>query len=198
MTIRTILVLLLFGATSCGDFGRRWSDYIEYKFNSKNSVYWTREQMITSDLFVGEPRNDGTYYAYFGVNFLWDKGDKLKFNIRIFFDKKKSWIKPESEWGDYPGQFHQVPKLLKLKFDYLEFGARRLRKYLTEKNEELNDDNVKHAVDSHWDKAYQEWTEIQRELGDDISDSKLNPVREMVDKKLQELVDFDTKVNSDL
>src|SRR5258705_535937 len=100
MTIRTILILLLFGTTSCGDSRRKWSDYFEYKF-SNSSVYWTEDQGITPDLFIGEKGGYGCYDDYFGFTFLWDIGDELKFNVRVYFDKKKSWMKPEAEWVNY-------------------------------------------------------------------------------------------------
>ncbi len=142
MRLRITIILFAFGTISCGDFRRGWSDWYDYKF-SNSSVYWTKDETITPTLFIGEKGAEGCFSDYFGVTALWDIGEIVKFNVRIYFDKKKSWMKPESERTNYSvmpksrklnyqGQFSQLPKLLKIKFDYLEYGARQLRKYLKE------------------------------------------------------------------
>ncbi len=175
----------------------KWKHYFNHKIDSKNYVTWTREQKIKWTQFEDKPGDGGTYWDYFGVYFVWEKKEKLKFNVTVFLDKSKSWVKPKSDWRNISNQFDRIPELLKLKFDYYECGARQLRKYLTEHSAEITDDSGP-ILDEYYSKTRDEWEQIQNDLGDNLTDNNLSSLRITIDNKLEELKDFDSKLNSDL
>jgi hypothetical protein len=195
--IRLIAVLLL-TTLSCSKYGaENLKGFIEYGTESENYVRWTKEQQITWDLFKGDVDGQGIYYNYFGLYFFYDLQDGLKFNATIYFDKEKSWVKPKEEWGESAEYYDQAQKLLKLKFDYYEATIRQLRKFLIENKDVLTDEErIRELGPEYYDKAAAEWAEIEDKLDYDFSDDKLGAVQQIIDSKLKELDEFDTRVNS--
>jgi hypothetical protein len=193
-----LLIGLIFLVTACTQSDRdNLKGFIEYGAQSKNYVRWTREQPITWDLFAADPNGQGIFYNYYGIYFFWTKDSILRFNATVYFDKSKSWVKPKNEWNnDSQTVYDDFPKVLKLKFDYYEYVVRQLRKHLTENSRQLEQEDLRPILESYYDKAEKEWSEIQNELNYDFSESKLAPVRAMIDEKLLEYKQFDSSLNS--
>jgi hypothetical protein len=121
----------------------------------------------------------------------------MRFNATVYFDKEKSWVKPQSEWEEGSEVlYNQFPKVLKLKFDYYEYVVRQFRKHLKENEKELNQEDIKPILQSHYDKAEKEWDEIFKKLNYDFSETKLLEIRLIIDNGLNELKDFDSSLNS--
>lgn len=196
--LNRIFIIPLLLVASCSQYASEsLKDFIEYRAESNNYVRWTPEQEITMDLFLGEPSSDAFYYHYFGIYYYYDLRDGLKFNVTIYFDKVKSWARPKSEWGESIDLYYIAPKLLKLKFDYYEYGARLLRKYLKEHENELtNEKDVRFLADKYRNIADSEFMEIYDNLNFDFSEPKLLKIRQLIDLKLTELDEFDESVNS--
>ena len=194
---RLLIIMITIGIGACTKADQdKLKDYIEYGLESREFVRWTKEQPITWDHFTAAPNGRGIYYNYYGIYFFWTKDSVLQFNATVYFDKGKSWVKPKSEWGDADIIYDQVPKLLKLKFDYYEYVARQLRKQLSETGHNLNEEDMRPLIQTYYDKAENEWKAIQDDLNCDYSDSKLEPIRLMIDMRLEELKDFDSSINS--
>ena len=193
---KQILILGLL-MISCSKHGvDNLKGYIEYGMESKYYVRWAADQQITWDLFQGEPNGDGIFHNYFGLYFFYDVRDSLKFNATVFLDKRKSWVKPKAEWGESARFYEQAQKQEKLQFDYYECVIRELRKYLNEHKNTLNTDEIRNVSGVYYNRARSEWGEIQASLGNDIYDARLAPIRQSIDARLEELNEFDTRVNS--
>ncbi len=172
-------------------------DFIEYKVESENYVRWSKEQQITWDLFTGDREERGIYYNYFGLYFFYDLRDGLKFNATVFFDRKKSWVRPKEDWGESAVYYLQAQKLLKLKFDYYEVTIRKLRKYLIENKNKLKyESQLRSLGNEYLYKAESEWNDIENEIKFDLSDNNLEAIRKKVDADLDELSQFDARVNN--
>jgi hypothetical protein len=194
----TILIALCLASISCSQYAaENLKGYIEYGIESDNYVRWAKDQQLTWDLFNGDIDGEGAVYHYFGLYFFYDMADGLKFNATIYFDRNKSWVRPKEEWGAFAQYYDQAPKLLKLQFDFYELTIREMRKFLVENKNTLTDEvEIRELGAQYYDKAQAEWNKIQEELDYDFSDGKLDLVRQMIDSKLDELQEFDTRVNS--
>lgn len=196
MTRLIITILLL--TTACTQSDRDiLKGFIEYGLESKNYVRWTREQPITWDMFTGDVNGQGVFNNYYGIYFFSTKDSIIRFNATVYFDKEKSWVRPQSEWEEgSENLYNQFPKVLKLKFDYYEYVVRQFRKHLKENGKELNQEDIEPILQSHYDKAEKEWDEIFKKLNYDFSETKLSEIRLTIDNGLNELKDFDSSLNS--
>jgi hypothetical protein len=165
-------------------------------------VRWSRDQDITFDLFEGEgPPN--AYSAYVAIYFIYDLRelpDNFKFNATIFLDKKKSYASEINELTDSL-KHKMFPVLYKLKFDYYEIHARKLRKHLIEHKGEFTGDSAEHLENlakQYYDDAEKGWDKILQEIE---AEGNYNPEvfdywRGIIDSDLNEYKDFDASVNN--
>ncbi len=196
--MKKLLLIILFELTACSRGGvDNLKGYIEYGTKSDSFIRWTKDQQITWDFFKGEPKGNGLYSCYFGLYYFYDVRDSLKINATLYIDKEKSWFKPKTEWGKSSDLYESSLKVLKLKFDFYEYVFRQLRRHLIENQKQLTDDQIiKILPDEYYNKAESEWRQIEQRLDFDYSNSTLSKVRVFIDKKLNELSAYDTRVNS--
>ena len=191
------IVLLALITVSCQNGTENLKYFIEYGTESDNYLRWSEKQLIKWEFFQGDIDGDGLFYTYIGIYFFYDVSEELRFNATIYLDKEKSWVRDREEWGEYASDYHQIEKLYKLQFDYYEYTARKLRKYLLENSQKLREgDEIRDLPIEYYNKAKTGWAEILKSFNQNYTDEELNLKRQMIDAKLEELKEFDSRVNS--
>jgi len=170
--MRTILLILILTLTaSC--FGGK-----EIKWSSKNCIDWVD--------FKGRPQNSPAgAMSDVGVRYECKyKGDKVRFEIYSFFDKKESWAKKKemNENSLLHEQFH---------FNITELYARKMRKELIE-SEEINSKNATSKFRKIYKKYMDQEDQVQRMYDEKTNYSRnKEEQRVWVDKIDSELKELD-------
>lgn len=187
------LILIVLILISCN----RTSGTIEEILTSDNFVRWSKEQNITIDFFEGTgPENTNSMWV--GIYFIYDfRSDEFKFDVTTFMDKQKSYFdmgKVES------AEIKIYQNVYKLRFDNCEIYARKFRKYLVDNKSKFNYESKESLIslsNEFRNESESKWKEITEDLTrDGYSEERLSELRDDIDKRLEELKDFDSRVNN--